>query len=60
MASGDRVHTKPILAAGVERDQHKIKFKRYKPGLYHLHSVSYKYWGIKLYLCEYLSISYFT
>ena len=43
MASGDRVHTKPILAAGVERDQHKIKFKRYKPGLYHLHSVSYKY-----------------
>jgi hypothetical protein len=58
MASGDRVHTKPILAAGIERDQHK--FKRYKPGLYDLHSVSYKYWGIKLYLYEYLSISYFT
>ena len=32
MASGDRVHTKPILTAGIERDQHK--FKRYKPGLY--------------------------
>jgi hypothetical protein len=28
--------------------------------LYDPHSVSYKYWGIKLYLYEYLSISYFT
>jgi hypothetical protein len=24
MASGDRVHTKPILAAGIERDQHNL------------------------------------
>jgi hypothetical protein len=39
MASGDRVHTKPILVAGIERDQHKFKFKRYKPGLYDLHIV---------------------
>jgi hypothetical protein len=57
------VHTKPILATGINRDyiaQVQVQIKRYKPGVYNLHSVLYKYWGIKLHLYEYLLISYFT